>query len=116
MLAKLGDVEDIVNIFESPPEIQSVGCLPNTLQHPERSYKPSPKLPSTCQVKCLRREQHFFSHLMFLQSVVLVEVALLVLLGSLEMILGLLDKLLDVLYKVSSSRSPTLTSHNSINR
>ena len=116
MLAKLGDVEDIVNIFESPPEIQSVGCLPNTLQHPERTYKPSSKLPSTCQVKCLRREQHLFSHLMFLQSVVLVKVALLVLLGSLEMILGLLDKLLDMLYKVSNSRSPTLTSHNSINR
>ena len=113
---KLGDVEDIVNIFESPPEIQSVGCLPNTLQNPERTYKPSPKLPSICQVKCLRREQHFFSHLMFLKSVVLVEVALLVLLGSLEMILSLLDKLLDVLYKVSNSRSPTLTSHNSINR
>ena len=116
MLAKLGDVEDIVNIFKSPPEIQSVGYLPNTLQHPEKTYKPSPKLPIPSQVTCLRREQHFFSHLMFLQSVVLVKVALLVLLVSLEMILGLLDKLLDVLYKVSSSRSPTLTSHNSINR
>ena len=116
MLAKLGDVEDIVNIFESPPEIQPVGCLPNMLQHPERSNKPSPKLSSFSQVKCLRREQHFFPHLMLLQSVVLVEVVLLILLGSLEMILGLLDKLLDVLYKVSSSRSPTLISHNSINR
>ena len=116
MLAELGDVEDIVNIFESPPEIQSVGCLPNMLQNPKRTYKPSPKLPSTCQVKCLRREQHFFSYLLFLQSVVLVEVALLVLLGSLDIILNLLDKLLDVLYKVSSSRSPTLTSHNSTNR
>ena len=97
MLAKLGDVEDIMDIFESPPEIQSVGCLPNTLQHPERSNKPSPKLPSTCQVKHLRREQHFFSHLMFLQIVVLVEVALLVLLGLLEIIFGILDKLLDML-------------------
>ena len=116
MLEKLGDVKDIVNIFESPPEIQSVGCLPNTLQHLERTYKPSPKFPSSCQVKCLRRKQQFFSHLMFLQLVVLVEVVLLVLLGSLEMILSLLDKLLDVLYKVSNGRSPTLTSHNSINR
>ena len=53
---------------------------------------------------------------MLLQTVVLVEIALLILLGSLEMILGLLNKLLDVLYKVSSSRSPTLTSYNSINR
>ena len=116
MIAKLGDVEDIVNIFESPPEIQSVDCLPNTLQHPERSYKPSPKLPSSSQVKCLRKEQHFFSHLMLLKTVVLVKVALLILLGSLEMILGLLDKLLDALFKISSCRSLTLISHNSINR
>ena len=116
MLVKLRNVEDIMNIFKSPPEIQSVGSLSNSLQHPERSNKPSPKLPSTCQVKCPRREQHFFSDLMFLKLVVLVEVALLVLLGSLEIILGLLDKLLDVLYIVSRSRSPTLTYHNSINR
>ena len=65
--------------------------------HPERSNKPSPKLFSTSQVNCLRREQHFFSYLMFPQLVVFIEVVLLVLLGSLEMILGLLDKLLDVL-------------------
>ena len=116
MLAKLGDVEDTANIFESPPEIQPVGSLPNTLQHPERTNKPSLQLPSASWVKCLRRERHFFSHLMLLQSVVLVEVALLILLGSLEMILGLLDKLLHVLYKVFSSISPTLTSYNSINR
>ena len=116
MLAKLGNVEDIVNIFESPPEIQHVSSLPNTLQHPEKTYKPSPKLPSPSQVKFLRREQHFFSHLMLLKSVVLVEVALLVLLGSLEMILGFLDKLLNVLYEVNSSRPPTLMSNNCINR
>ena len=48
--------------------------------------------------------------------VVLIEVALLVPLGSLEMILGILEKLLDMLYKVSSSIDPTLVSHNSINR
>ena len=53
---------------------------------------------------------------MLLEVMMLVEVALLILLGSLEMILGLLDKLLDVLYKVSSSRHPTLIPHNSINR
>ena len=47
---------------------------------------------------------------------VLVEIALLMLLGSLEMIISLLDKLLDVLYEVSSSRSPNLTSHDSINK
>ena len=116
MLPKLGYVEDIMDIFESPLEIQSVGCLPYTFHHPERSNKPSHKLYSTSQVKCLRRKQHLFSHLMFLQLVVLVVVALLVLLGFLEMILGILDKLLDVLYKVSSSRHPTLVSHNSINR
>ena len=95
MPPKLGYMEDIMDICESPPEIQSVGYLPYTLHHPKRSNKPSPKLPSTCQVKCLRGNQHFFAHQIFLQSVVLIEVALL--LGSLEMILGILDKLLDVL-------------------
>ena len=113
---KLEDVEDIVNILESPPEIQPVGSLPNSLQHPEKTYKSSLELPSPSQVKCLRREQHFFSHLMLLKSVVLVKVALLVLLGSLEMILGILDKLLNVLYEVNSSRPPTLMPNNCINR
>ena len=56
VLSKLGYVEDNMNILESPPEIQSVGCLPYTLHHPERSNKPGPMLPSTCQVKYLRRE------------------------------------------------------------
>ena len=116
VLAKLRNVEDIVNIFESPPEIQSVSSLPNTFQYPKRTYKPIPKLPSPSQVKCLQREQHFFSHLMLLKSVVLVEVALLVLLGSLEMIFGLLDKLLNILYEVNSSKSPTLMCNNCINR
>ena len=116
MLTKLGNVEDIVNIFESPPEIQPVGSLPNMLQHPERTYKPSLKLPSPGQVKFLRREQHFSSHFMLLKSMVLVEVALLVLLGSLDMILGILNKLLNVLYKVNSSIPPTLMPNNFINR
>ena len=84
MLVKLGNMEDIMNIFESPPEIQPVGSLPNTLQHPERTYKPSPKFSSPNQVKFLRREQHFFSHLMLLKLVVLVKVALLKLLGFLR--------------------------------
>ena len=53
---------------------------------------------------------------MLLKSVVLVEVVLLVLLGFLEMILGILDKLLNVLYAVSSSRPPTLMPNNCINR
>ena len=53
---------------------------------------------------------------MFLQLVVLIKVALLVLLGSLKIILGIVDKLLDMLYKVSTSIHPTLVSHNSINR
>ena len=109
-------MEDIVNIFESPPEIQSVSSLPNTLQHPERSNKPRPKLLSLSQVKCLRREQQFFSHLLLLKPVVFVKVALLILLGSLEMILGLLDKLLNMLCKLNSSRPPTLMPNNCINR
>ena len=109
-------MEDTVNIFESPPEIQPVRSLPNILQHPERSNKPSPKLLSPSHVKCLQREQHFISHLMLLKSVVLVKVAFLVLLGSLEMILGLLDKLLNMLYKVNSSRPLTMMPNNCINR
>ena len=56
MLFKLGDMEHIVNILEPTPEVQSVGCLPYALHHPERSYKPSPDLPSTFQIKGLRRE------------------------------------------------------------
>ena len=116
VLAKLGNVEDIMNIFESPSEIQPVGSLPNTLQHPERTYKPSPKLHILSQVKYIRTEQHFFSHLMLLKSVVIVKVALLVLLGSLEMILGFLDKLLNVLYEVKRCRPPTLIPNNCINR
>ena len=116
VLAKLRNVEDIVNISESPLEIQPVSSLPNTFQHPKRTYKPSPKLFIPSWVKCFRREQHFFSQLMLLKSVVLVKVALLVLLGSLEMILGFLDKLLNMLYEVNSSRPPTLMPRNCINR
>ena len=115
VFSKLRDVEDIVNIFESPPEIQPVSSLPNSLQHPERTYKPSPKLPSPSQVKCPRRDQHF-SQLILLKSVVFVKLALLVLLGSLDMIPGFLDKLLNVLYEVNSSKPPTLMPNNCINR
>ena len=50
---------------------------------------------------------------MLLQSIMLVKVALLILLGSLEMILGLLDKLIDVLYKISSSISVRLWNSSS---
>ena len=53
---------------------------------------------------------------MFLQSAVLVKVALLTLLGSLEMIFSILAKLLDVLNEISSSRIPTLVTHTSINK
>ena len=116
LLAKLGNMEDILNMFESPLEIQPVSSLPNKFQCPKRTHKPSPKLPSPSQVKCLQREQHLFSHLILLKLVVLVEVALLVLLGSLEMIFSLLDKLLNVLHEVKSSRPPILMPNNCINR
>ena len=82
MPLKLGHMEDIVNALEPSPEVQSVGSLPYALHHPERSYKPSSELPSAIQMKSLRGEQHFFSHQMFLHSVVLIEVALY---GSLEL-------------------------------
>ena len=87
----MGHMEDIVNALEPSTEVQSIGYLPYVLQHPERSYKPSPKLSSARQIRILRGKQHFFSHQMFLQSVVLIEVALLVVLSSLQMILGILD-------------------------
>ena len=38
---KLGDIEDIVNIFEPAPEVQYLSYLPYALHYPERSYKPS---------------------------------------------------------------------------
>ena len=56
MLFKLGDIEDIVNILEPAPEVQSVGCLPYALHHHERSLKPSSELPSTCHTKGCQRE------------------------------------------------------------
>ena len=56
MLFKLGAIEDIVYILEPAPEIQSLGCLPYALCHPERSYNPSSELPNTCQMKDLRRD------------------------------------------------------------
>ena len=56
MLFKLEHVEDIVDILEPTPEVQSVGCVPYALHHPERSYKPSFELPNACQMKGLRRE------------------------------------------------------------
>ena len=56
MLFKLGHMEDIMDILESTPEVQSVGCLPYALHHPERSYKPTSELPSASHMKSLRGE------------------------------------------------------------
>ena len=53
---------------------------------------------------------------MLLKLVVLVKIELLVLLGSPDMILGILDKLLNALYKVNSCGPPTLMPNNRINR
>ena len=49
---------------------------------------------------------------MLLKLVVLVEIVLIVLLGSLKMIFGLLDKLLNMLYEVNINRPPTLMPNN----
>ena len=54
MLFTLGHVENIVDILEFTPEVQSVGYLPYALHHPERSYKPISELPSACQIKVLQ--------------------------------------------------------------
>ena len=53
---------------------------------------------------------------MLLQPVMLVKVALLVVLCSLQVVFGVLDYLLDVLSEVSCIRHPTLVTHNDINR
>ena len=112
MPLKLGFMEDIVNTLETSPEVQSIGCLPYVFQHPERSYKPSSEIPSSGQMKSLQGQEHFFSQKMFLKSMILTEVVLLVVLGLLQMILGMLD----VLREVSCIRHPALIYHNDINR
>ena len=48
MLFKLGHMEDIVNILETSPEVQSIGYIPYALHHLERSHKPSSELPNAC--------------------------------------------------------------------
>ena len=53
MLLKLGHKEHIVNVLEPTPEVQSIGCLPYVLDHPEKSHQPSSELPSACQIKGL---------------------------------------------------------------
>ena len=53
---------------------------------------------------------------MLLQPVMLVKVALLVVLNSLPVVLGVLNYLLDVLREVSCIRHLTLGTHNDINK
>ena len=53
---------------------------------------------------------------MFLQPVMLVKVALLVVLCSLQVVLGVLNYLLDMLSEVGCIRHLTLGTHNDINR
>ena len=53
---------------------------------------------------------------MLLQPVMLVKVALLVVLCSLQVVLGILDYLLDMLGEVSCIRHPIIVTHNDINR
>ena len=116
MLAKLGNVEDIVNIFEFPPEIQPVSSLPNTFQQPEKTYKPSSKLSESQPGEVSSKRAALLLPPDAPKSVVLVKIALLVFLSSLEMIFSLLDKLLNMLYEFISSRPPILMPNNCINR
>ena len=53
---------------------------------------------------------------MLLQPVMLVKVALLVVSCCLQVVLGVLNYLLDLLSEVSCIRHPTLVTHNNINR
>ena len=53
---------------------------------------------------------------MLLKSVVFIKVVLLVVLCFLQVVIGILDYLMDVLSKMSYIRHPTLGTHNSINR
>ena len=53
---------------------------------------------------------------MLLKPVMLVKVALLVVLYSLQVVLGILDDSLDMLSKVNCIRDLNLTTHNDINR
>ena len=59
---QLRHVEDIVDLVEPASEVKSIGCLPYALYYPEQSHKSSSELPSTCRMKGLRGEQHFFSY------------------------------------------------------
>ena len=53
---------------------------------------------------------------MLLLPVIFIEVALLVVLCSLQVVLGIPNCLLDVLSEVNCSSHPTLVTHNYINR
>ena len=54
--------------------------------------------------------------MMLQQPVILVKVALLVVLCSVQVVFGILDDLLDVLSEVNYIRHLTLVTHNNINR
>ena len=53
---------------------------------------------------------------MLLQPVMFIKVALLIVLCSLQVVLGVLNNLLDVLSEVNCIRNPTLVTHNDINK
>ena len=116
MPLQLRHMEDIVDVFEPALDVKSIGCLSYTLQHPEWSHKSSSELPSTSKAKGFREEQHLFSKQMLLQLVMLVKIALLVVLCSLQVILGVLTNLLDVLSKVNCIRHLPMVAHNDINQ
>ena len=92
MLLKLGYMEDIVDLLEPALEVKSIGSLSYALHYPEWSHKPSSELPSTCKVRGSSRRVA----LLLLPDAPIAcdacsKVALLVVLCSLQVILGVLD-------------------------
>ena len=108
MLLQLGHMEDIMDLFEPALKVKSVCFLSYALYYPEWSYISRPKLPTTCKMEGLRGEWRFFAFQVLLQPVMLVKVALLVVLRSLQVVLGVLDYLPDVMSEVASGILPWL--------
>ena len=116
VLLQLGYMEDIVDLLEPTLEVNSI-CYPfYAFHYPEWSHIPRSKLLSTCKMEGLQGQKHFFSYQMLLQPVMLVKIALLVVLWSLQVVLFVLNYLLDMLSEVSCIRHLTLGTYNDINR
>ena len=107
-------MKDIMNTLESSPKFQLVGSLANSSKDLEGTHEPLTKFALTGQVKVLGAQQHVVSNCMLLRPVMLVEVPLLVALGSPHMLLGFLHKLGNVSGKGGSFMVAAFNPHNKI--